>query len=410
MISFSTAPTTALDSSGGRCMYEQVDRLREMGPAVPVQLPEGVGAWSVTRGDVVRLLLTHPGVSRNLKKNVPSYEPGSVPWLSPWVDVDSMATAEGKDHARLRKLITPAFTPRRVQAMRPQVEAIVNRLLDELAARPADEAVDLHAAFSYRVPTEMICDLFGVPADQRARVLHLFVAVGETDVTEEESLAINDDLVSTMRTLIDTKRQAPGDDLTSFLLAAREEGNDPLTEHELISTLLLMLGGGSTTTINLLDHTVRELLAHPEQLRTLRDAEPGRWNDAIEESLRLHCPVMHLPMRWAVEDIDLGEGVVIRAGDAILIAYGAHGRDPAVHDKPDVFDIDRADKDHIAFSQGAHFCPGSHLARLEALVALPALFDRFPQLQLAIKPDETEHERTFIGNGLTTLPVFLRHT
>ncbi|MEW2066813.1 cytochrome P450 [Streptomyces sp. NPDC007346] len=409
MIGFSTSPTTALDSSGGRCMYEQVDRLREMGPAVPVELPEGVGAWSVTRGDVVRLLLTHPGVSRNLKKNVPSYEPGSVPWLSPWVDVDSMATAEGKDHARLRKLITPAFTPRRVEAMRSQVEAIVARLLDELETRPGDEAVDLHKAFAYRVPTEMICDLFGVPRGQRADVLDLFVAVGQTDVSEEESLAINDDLVATMRTLIDAKRREPGDDLTSFLLAAREEDNDPLTEHELISTLLLMLGGGSTTTINLIDHTVRELLAHPGQLRTLR-ARPDRWNDAIEESLRTHCPVMHLPMRWAVEDIDLGEGVVIRAGDAILICYGAHGRDPGVHDDPAAFDIDRTDKDHLAFGLGAHFCPGSHLARLEAQVALPALFERFPRLELAIKPDETEHERTFIGNGITALPVLLRHT
>ncbi|MFD5778920.1 cytochrome P450 [Streptomyces sp. NPDC126933] len=320
-----------------------------------------------------------------------------------------MATAEGKDHARLRKLITPAFTPRRVEAMRSQIEAIIARLLDELESRPGDEAVDLHAVFSYPVPTEMICELFGVPADQRAQVLRLFVAVGETDVSEEESLAINNDLVSTMRTLIDTKRQDPGDDLTSFLLAAREEGNDPLTEHELISTLLLMLGGGSTTTINLIDHTVRELLAHPEQLRTLR-AQPARWNDAIEESLRVHCPVMHLPMRWAIEDIDLGEGVVIRAGDAILICYGAHGRDPGVHDDPGAFDIDRADKDHLAFGLGAHFCPGSHLARLEARVALPALFDRFPQLELAIKPDETDPEHTFIGNGITALPVFLRHT
>ncbi|MEU4178064.1 cytochrome P450 [Streptomyces sp. NPDC026589] len=408
MIGFSTPATTALDSSGGPCMYAQVDRLRETGPAVPVELPEGVRAWSVTRGDVVRLLLTHPGVSRNLKKNVPEYEPGSVPWLSPWVDVDSMATAEGKDHARLRRLITPAFTPRRVEAMRSQVEAIVSRLLDELESGPGGETVDLHRSFSYRVPTEMICDLFGVPREQRGEVLDLFVAVGQTDVSEEESLAINDDLVTTMRTLIDAKRGEPGEDLTSFLLAAREVDNDPLTEHELISTLLLMLGGGSTTTINLIDHTVRELLAHPDQLRTLRE-RPDRWNDAIEESLRVHCPVMHLPMRYAVEDIDLGDGVVIRSGDAILICYGAHGRDPGVHADPTAFDIDRVDKDHLAFGLGAHFCPGSHLARLEAQVALPALFDRFPRLELAIRPEETEHERTFIGNGITALPVLLHH-
>lgn len=408
MIPFSTPATIPLDSSGGTCMYAQVDRLRDEGPAVPVQLPEGVAAWSVTRGDAVRKLLTHPGVSRNLKKNVPGYEPGSVPWLSPWVDVDSMATAEGREHTRLRKLITPAFTPRRVDSMRPHVEELVTRLLDELHERPGDEAVDLHAAFSYRVPTEVICDLFGVPDAQRADILRLFVAVGETGVTEEESIAINNELVAAMRTLIGTRRREPGDDLTSFLLAAREEGDDRLTEHELISTLLLMIGGGSTTTINLIDHTVRELLARPGQLRAVR-ADPSRWKDAIEESLRVHCPVMHLPMRWATEDIDLGEGAVIRAGDAILICYGAHGRDPGVHHDPGTFDIDRKEKDHIAFGLGAHFCPGSRLALLEAGVALPSLFDRFPHLELAVGPDEIEPEHTFIGNGVTGLPVYLRH-
>jgi cytochrome P450 len=408
MIAFSASPTTTLSSSGGQCMYAEVDRLREGGPAVPVQLPEGVGAWSVTRGDIVRLLLTHPGVSRNLKKNVPSYEPGSVPWLSPWVDLDSMATAEGAEHRRLRRLIIPAFTPRRIGSMRVQVEAIVTRLLDELTAHSGDEPVDLHDAFSYRVPTEMICDLFGVPDHLRAKVLSLFRAVGETGVSEAESIAIYNSLVDIMRTLVGIKRGDPGEDLTSFLLAAHDEGEDPLTEHELISTLLLMIGGGSSTTINLIDHTVRELLARPEQLAVLR-ADPARWPDAIEESLRTHCPVMHLPMRWATEDIDLGEGVVIRAGDAILICYGAHGRDPAVHQDPTTFDVDREDKDHLAFGLGAHFCPGSHLARLEAMTALPALFDRFPRLELAIKPDETEHEQTFIGNGITALPVYLRH-
>lgn len=387
-------------------MYEQVDRLRQSGPAVPVQLPEGVGAWSVTRGDVVKRLLTHPGVSRNLKKNVPSYQPGSVPWLSPWVDVESMATAEGRDHSRLRKLITPALTPRRVEALRSQVEAVVAGLLDELTSRPGDEPVDLHTAFSYRVPTEMICDLFGVPADQRPEVLRIFTVVGTTDVSEEESLAVNDDMDAAMRTLIETRRRDPGEDLTSFLLAARQKDEDPLTETELISTLLLMIGGGSQTTINLIDHTVRELLAHPEQLAAVL-AEPARWTDAIEESLRVHCPVMHLPMRWAVEDIDLGEDVVIRAGDAILICYGAHGRDPGVHDDPGAFDIDRADKDHLAFGLGAHFCPGSHLARLEVAVALPTLFDRFPNLAPAGGPEDVEHEQTFIGNNIARFPVLL---
>ncbi|MEU6672330.1 cytochrome P450 [Streptomyces sp. NPDC046727] len=408
MIPFSATPTETLDNKGGQCMYAQVEHLRSLGPAVPVHLPEGVGAWSVSRGDVVRKLLTHPGVSRNLKKTVPSYQPGSVPWLSPWVDLDSMATADGREHARLRKLITPAFTPRRVEKLRSHIEADVAMLLDALAERPGDEPVDLHQEFSYSVPTQVICDLFGIPDDQRPEVLRVFREVAKTGLSEEESVALYDDLVAAMHLLIETRRHTPADDLTSFLLAAREEGEESLNEHELVSTLLLMIGGGSQTTINLIDHTVRELLARPDQLSLLR-ARPDRWDDAIEESLRVHCPVMHLPMRWAVEDIDLGEGVVIRAGDAILICYGAHGRDPEVHDDPATFDIDRESKDHLAFGLGAHFCPGSHLARLEARIALPALFDRFPRLALAVDPEDVPPGQTFIGNDISSLPVFLRH-
>lgn len=409
MIGFSADTVETIKSVGGKCMYEQVTHLRESGPAVPVQLPEGVGAWSVSRGDVVRRLLTHPGVSRNLKETVPTYVPGSVPWLSPWVDVESMATTDGSAHARLRKLITPAFTPRRVEKLRPQIEAIVAELLRDLGKRSGDETVDLHKEFSYRVPTRVICDLFGVPEEQRPEVLRAFRIVAMTDVPEEESVAVYQDLEAAMHVLIETKLRAPDDDLTSFLIAARETGEAPLSTHELISTLLLMIGGGSQTTINLIDHTVRELLARPDQLGLLR-ADPGRWDDAIEESLRVHCPVMHLPMRWATEDIDLGEGVVIRAGDAILICYGAHGRDPGVHEDPETFDVDRENKDHLAFGLGAHFCPGSHLARLEARVALPALFDRFPDLTLAVAPEHVQPGQTFIGNDIVALPVHLRHT
>ena len=408
MIPFSTATTHKLDNRGGHCAYEQVERLRAVAPAVPVELPEGVAAWSVTRGDVVKRLLTHPGVSRNLKKTVPGYQPGSIPWLSPWVDVESMATTDGREHTRLRRLITPAFTPRRVEAMRRQVEEAVRHLLDDLEALPADEPIDLHASFSYRVPTQMICDLFGIPTDQRPEVLRVLKIAGDTGVSEEESLRVNEDMYAAMRLLIDTRRREPADDLTSFLLAAHVDGEDALTEQELISTLLLMIGGGSQTTINLIDHTTRELLAHPRQLAAVR-ADPARWKDAIEESLRLHCPVMHLPMRFAAEDIDLGEDITIREGDAILICYAAHGRDSGVHDDPEMFDIDRADKEHLAFGLGPHFCPGMHLARLEAAVALPALFDRFPRLELAVAHDKVPPRDTFIGNDLAALPVLLRH-
>lgn len=409
MISFSTATSAQVDSGGGQCMYAQLDEFRAAAPAVPVELPEGFSAWSITRGDVVKALLQHPGVSRNLKKNVPGYVPGEVPWLSPWVDVESMSTAEGREHQRLRKLVAPALTPKRIDALRPHLEAITATLLDELSARSDDGPLDLHIAFSQQLPTRMICDLFGVPDDLRPEVLRILRVVLDTDnVPEEESAAVFTDMNVAMRVLIDGKRREPGEDLTSFLLAARVEDEAPLGEQELVDMLLLLIGGGSQTTVSLIDHTVRELLANPDQLAALV-ADPSRWPEAIEESLRVHCPVSSLPMRWAKEDIDLGEGVVIRKGDAILINYLAHGRDPEVHKNPGVFDIDREDKEHLAFGAGPHFCPGARLARLEAAVAVPALFERFPDLALAVPPNEVRPLHSFIANDVAALPVSLHH-
>ncbi len=173
MIGFSATPSTEIDSRGGKCMYSQIDTLRAQGPAVAVEFPEGFRAWVVTRGEVVKQLLLHPGVSRNLKKNVPGYEPGEVAWLSPWVDVESMATAEGRDHNRLRKLVAPALTPKRIDAMRPALEAIAEDLLDALETRPADEPLDLHLAYSQQLPTRLQCDLYGVPEDLRPEVLRI---------------------------------------------------------------------------------------------------------------------------------------------------------------------------------------------------------------------------------------------
>ncbi|MFI1867198.1 cytochrome P450 [Streptomyces jumonjinensis] len=403
-----TGTPVKLESDGGRCLYDQVDALRAAGPAVRIQLPEGVIAWSVSRGDVVKRLLTHPGVSRDARKSVPDYRPGEVLWLATWVDLESMFTAEGSDHIRLRKLIGPAFTPRRTAAMRPAIERIVAARLDALEKLPGDAPVDLRDGFCYPVPTRVICDLFGVPDAQRDAMLKVFDLVTPTDVTREESAALGEGLTRVVMELIEAKRREPGDDLTSLLLTAHEDDGDRLTEYELVSTLSLMIGAGGQTTIALLGHAVRELLGSPAQLAAVL-ADPARWGDVVEETLRLHPSVMHLPLHWAKEDIDLGEGVVIRAHDAILMAFGAHGRDPAVHDAPRIFDVDRADKTHLAFGYGAHFCLGAQLARLEAEVALPALFSRFPGLALAADPERLTPKRSFIGNDMQALPVWLNH-
>ncbi|SFD65184.1 cytochrome P450 family protein [Streptomyces aidingensis] len=392
-----------LDTTG-RHLYPQTDQLRAAGPAVRVNLPDGVTAWSVTHGDIIRKLLTHPHISKNPRTSWPGYRPGAIPWLAAWVDVQSMFTSDAADHQRLRGLVARAFTPRRVQELAPAIDAIVTDLVDTLHHTTGPgQSVDLRAAFAYPIPTRVICDLFGVPADQRADMLRVIDAVLDTTATPEQAANTRTAMYQAMHTLIATKRARPGQDMTSDLLAAREDG-DRLSEEELVSTLILMIGAGSETAVSLIGHAITELLAHPGQLHTVL-ADPARWDDVIEETLRLHPPIMHLPMRYATGDIDLGEGVTLHPGDLILIGFGAHGRDPQLHHHPEAFDIDRTDKDHLAFGHGIHYCLGAPLARLEARRALPALFTRFPRLRLAVTPTELQPQPSFIGNDHRTLPA-----
>ncbi|MEU4233305.1 cytochrome P450 [Nonomuraea sp. NPDC026600] len=374
---------------------------------MPVHLPAGLTAWSVSRGDVVKKLLTHTDVSKDARTSWPAYRPYAIAWLTAWVDVISMFTTDGADHNRLRNLVSKAFSARRIDAMRPAVETIVTSLLDDLATEPPGQPVDLRARFAYPIPTGVICDLFGVPETQRPHMLSIIDSVLDTSLTAEQATDVQRDMFAAMHTLLDAKRAAPGDDMTSLLLTTQQSDGDKLSVDELISTLILMIGAGSETAVSLIDHAIVALLTHPDQLETVK-AAPERWNDVIEESLRQHPPIMHLPLRYATADIDLGEGVIIGKGELILIAFGAHGRDPQVNPEPDSFDIDRRERQHLAFGHGPHYCLGAPLARLEAGIALPALFGRFPHLRLAHEPHSLKPQPSFIGNDYRALPIILR--
>ena len=399
----STNSTPALDTTG-RHLYQQADELRSAGPAVQVQMPAGLTAWSVTRGDVAKKLLVDPRVSKDARRSWPGYEPFAIPWLTAWVDVNSMFTTDGSDHQRLKELVGRAFTARRIEAMRPAIEAITHDLLDAMETARPDSEIDLRERFSYELPTRVICDLFGVPDQQRANMLHVIDSVLDTSVTHEQAAATTDAMYAAMRTLIAHKHNNPGDDMTSLLLHAHK--GDRLSDDELVSTLILMIGAGSETAVSLINHAVLELLTHPEQLATALNT-PARWDDVIEETLRLHPPIMHLPLRYAADDIELGDGVTIRAGDLILIGFGGHGRDPQTNPDPHTWDIDRTDRQHLAFGHGIHYCLGAPLARLELRVALPALFARFPHIHLTQQPQDLPPQPSFIGNDYLRIPVAL---
>jgi cytochrome P450 len=363
----------------------------------------------VTSQDTLRDLLADPRVSKDARQHWPAYTTGEISedWpLHLWVSVQNMFTAYGTDHRRLRSLVSKAFTPRRVAAMRPWIEQITDRLLDGLDA--AEQPVDLREGFAYPIPIEVICQLFGVADGARSRLRKVVDGVFDTTITPEAAQANAVQLYGIMHELVAAKRENPGDDLTSGLIAVREDDGSKLEEAELVDTLMLVISAGYETTVNLLDQAIAALLTHPEQLAAVRAGTSG-WMDVIEETLRWQAPIANLPLRYAVEDIEIGGGVVIGKGEPILAAYAAAGRDKAVHgETADQFDITRADKTHLAFGHGVHYCLGSPLARMEAEIALPALFARFPGMELAVAPDELESGQSFISNGHRSLPVRLR--
>jgi cytochrome P450 len=374
-----------------------------------VELPGKVVAWAVTSQEVLRRLLSDPRVSKDPRQHWPAYANGEISpdWpLLIWVSVQNMFTAYGGDHRRLRSLVSKAFTPRRTEALRPDIQRITGSLLDTLDT--AVEPVDLREAYAYPLPIEVICQLFGVPQETRSGLRKVVDGVFDTTFTPDEAVANGMELYRIMHELVAYKRENLGDDLTTGLIQARDDADGTLAEAELVDTLILMIAAGHETTVNLLDQAITALLTHPDQLELVRSGQVS-WSDVIDEALRWQTPIANLPLRYAVEDIEIDDDVTIRKGEPILAAYAAANRDHAVYgDTTDTFDLTRTDKTHLAFGHGVHYCMGAPLARLEAEIALPALFERFPDITLAVDPSELRPGQSFLSNGHETVPVNLR--
>ncbi|MFC3998170.1 cytochrome P450 [Nocardiopsis sediminis] len=363
----------------------------------------------MTHHSAVMEVLTHPAVKKN-PKHWRAWRNGEIPpdWqLISWVANENMLARDDEDHTRLRKLVSKAFTPRRVEKMRARIEEIVDGLIDRMADTVAagGNEVGLKEALALPLPLTVTGDLFGVEGDdRRADLQRLIFNVFDQSITPEVALATHMEMQRFLGDLVARKRAEPGDDMTSALILARDE-EDRLSESELVWTLILIIGAGFETTMNLIVNAVRALLTHPDQLRLVLDGT-HTWSDVIEETLRWNTSIHNIPLRYAAEDLDV-QGTVIREGDAILVSYGAAGRDPGEHgDTAHLFDITREDKTHVAFSHGAHYCLGASLARMQIGIALPKLWERFPGLALA--PAETEDIPSIVSSGLTELPVLLK--
>ncbi|MER7171176.1 cytochrome P450 [Streptomyces mesophilus] len=392
----------------------ETDRLRAAGPIARIDLL-GVPAWTVTSQPVARRLLTDSRLVKDINQWA-LFASGEVTHAWPligMVDVPpSMFTTDGAEHRRLRTKIAQALTARRGEELRPVVERYTAQLLDELAAQAKEApgaAVDLKPAFAGPLPMAVVCSLMGVAESEIPRQMKLWKAFFSMLTPQDERLAVMAEIYGIFLGMVHEKKAAPGDDLTSALILA-DEGGAPMSQEEVAGNLQSMIAAGHETTIALILSAVRGLLTHPDQLAMVLDGSVS-WEAVIEEALRWDPPVTHLLMRFATEEIVVEEadGFVIGKGEGVVMSYRAIGRDTGFHGPDaDSFDITRADAGrHLAFGHGPHICPGAALSRLEAAIALPALFTRFPGLRLAVPSEELRKAPVLTQNDLEALPVIL---
>jgi pentalenolactone synthase len=384
-----------------RDLFEVPERYRALradGPITRVRTQTGDLAWLVTAYEETRQLLADDRLGRSHP------DPDRAPRISNSALFGGPSgdfATEQATHERMRRLLVPAFSRRRTNALREYVQSIVDELLDRMAERTPP--VDLHEELSFPLPALVICQLLGVPYEDRDHFRGLSDrAAGLSDAAASASAKA--ELAAYVHGLMAVKRAAPAEDVLSDLVTAADGGREDVDDEEIATMASSLLFAGHETTVARIDLGTVLLLAHPGQLAALR-RDPDLVAGAVEEIMRMAAPSDHGLPRYARADIEVGK-VTIRAGDAVLLLPMAANRDEGVFPEPDRFDIFRTSVEpHLGFGYAHHFCIGAGLARVELQTVFGTLFQRFPTLALAVPAERLRRMTQRLTGGLAELPV-----
>jgi cytochrome P450 len=374
--------------------YPAYAELRTDAPVRRLDLPDGP-MWIITRYEDARAAFVDARFSKDWRYTLPADQRAAMP-AAP---TPMMLLMDPPDHTRLRKLVSRSFTARRMSELRPRVQEIAD---DLLAALPADGAVDVMAHYAFLLPVRVICELLGVPAEDRDD----FGRWSSTMIDEspqDEKFAASRKLSEYLAGLTDRKRTEPDDALLSALTQVSDDDGDALSQEELVAMAMLLLIAGHETTVNLIGNGILGLLTHPDQREILAE-KPELWPTAVEELLRWDSPVTTAPVRFAAEDVEVA-GTTIPEGAVVVLGIAAANRDDGRFADAARLDVTRDDRGHLAFGYGLHHCLGAPLARIEGEVALRSLFTARPELALAA--EDLTYRRSTLVRGVTELPVRL---
>ncbi len=379
--------------------YPSLKELRAAGEPV---WHEGLQMFLAARHSDANDVFRNKSLGRIFKEKTPEFE-----WeIFNWLHADSILDSEPPKHTRLRSLVAKAFNRQKIEGMRPAVGRITDQLLDAIDVKvKSGETFDLIADYAEPLPVKIIADLLGFPESEEhllrpwSQAIVKMYEVNPSVQYQNEAKQAAREFADYVRDLAEARKKNPGQDLISDL-ASVEENGEKLNMHELVATCVLLLNAGHEASVNAFGNGMVAALQRPDQVKLLRENPRGVTDTALEEFMRFDAP-LHLFERTATADTELG-GVAIKEGQKIAALIGSANHDETVFSNPETMDLTRDPNPHIGFCAGIHFCLGAPLARLEMSVSLPALWERFPSMELA---GDAVRRPTFVLRGYESVAI-----